>query len=96
MKEPNPNNGKKKPEPLTLKDVAITALLTPQTQERIEGKKKVDRWENAKRIYKGGKINFTVEDIAELKKLINNTYPSPLIVAQAFEMLEKGTPEKSE
>jgi len=95
MNPPDPNNPKKKPKPLTLKDVAITALLSPHTQERIEGEKKLQQWENAKLIYKGGKINFKVEDIAELKKLINETYPSPLIVGQAFLMLEKGESQES-
>lgn len=92
MPPPDPANPKGKPEPLRLKDVAVTALLNPQIQEK-EGKKKLERWQNAKVINKGGKISFTVETIAELKRLINEAYPSPLVVGQAFLMLDSGEEE---
>jgi len=95
MSPRDPKHPKKEPEPLTLKDVAITALLNPQIQEK-EGKKKLERWQNAKVIHKGGKISFTVETIAELKKLINEAYLSPLVVGQTFLMLDSGEKELKE
>lgn len=87
---PDSNKPGEKRKPLKLKDVCIMALLSPLASKNIDGEKKLERWENAKLIKKGGKINFTTETIAELKKLINDVYPSPMVVGQAWVMLEAG------
>jgi len=93
---PNSDKPGEKRKPLKLKDVAIMALLSPLASKNVDGEKKLERWENAKLVKKGGKINFTTETIAELKKLINDVYPSPMVVGQAWIMLEAGeeTPKK--
>lgn len=80
---------------ITLGDVCINALLAP-TQEKIDGKEKLNRWRHARRIEKGGKMTFNVDTIAKLKKLINAAYPSPIIVGQAWIMLDSAEKETEE
>jgi len=80
----------KKPEGgnLTLKDVIITSVLSP-----IQGddqKVKFDKYEIYKKVkddYVGGEVELTAEEIALIKKCIGQLQP-PLILGQAFEMLE--------
>ncbi len=73
---------------LTLKDVIITSVLSP-----IQGddqKVKFDKYEIYKKVkvdYVGGEVELTAEEIALIKKCIGQLQP-PLILGQAFEMLE--------
>lgn len=73
----------------TLKHFAIEALQFVWPDERdLDPNKKCARWLLATRIYANpSKIDLTVEEIAEIKKLIGKAY-GPLVVGQAWEMLE--------
>jgi len=96
---PDPNAtvvpGKKRPTiALKLKDVCVNALLQVQPQDNVSGKEKLERWENAKVIQKGGTISFTEDYLDKLKNLVNEAYPSPVVVGQVWEMLSRGTTEE--
>lgn len=73
----------------TLKYFACEALqLTFQDERDLDPNKKCLRWLLATRIYANPtKIDLTVEEIAEIKKLIGKAY-GPLVVGQAFLILE--------
>jgi len=80
---------------VTLGSVSADALLAPEQQAnprepapKIPGTEKVKRYELAKKVYKGGKVDVKAEDIALLKKVIAANY-SALVVGQAWAMLEK-------
>lgn len=82
--EPLPNPESK--EPFILKDAALAALLAPE--EKQTGEVKAKQWVLATRIYANPEdIDLTVEEISKIKELIGKGY-GPLIVGQAWEMLE--------
>ena len=71
----------------TLQTVAINALMAAYTDEQnLSGEDKLKRWKMSQRIF-GGEEDFSIEDVALLKKLIGKAY-STIIVGQAYEMLE--------
>lgn len=73
----------------TLKRASVNALLTPFDDERnLPGEKKLERYKLASRIYAGGNIDVTAEEISLLKDLLSKAY-SALIVGQAYIALEK-------
>lgn len=73
----------------TLKHFAMEALQFNFNDERdITPETKCKRWLLATRIYANPeKIDLTVEELAELKKLIGKAY-GPLVVGQTWEILE--------
>jgi len=79
--------------PLLLKDVCITALLTPNQQD--DEKKKWDKYEVFKKlrdaVREGEEINVELksEEITALKQALGKTQ-TPLIMGQGWEMLEAG------
>jgi len=74
-----------------LKDAAIEALLA--LEENQSGEEKAKRYLMATRIYANPDgPDFTLEELATIKKVIGRGY-GPLIVGQAWEMLE-GKKEK--
>ena len=73
--------------PTTLKTIAINALMATYTDEQnLSGEDKLKRWKMGQRIA-NDEEDFSIEDIALLKKLIGKAY-STIIVGQAYEMLE--------
>lgn len=75
---------------LTLGMVAITALTGVFEEEgRVAGAEKVRRMALALKIQAGGVMDCLSEDIVLLKRLIDLCYPSPEIVARAWEILDK-------
>jgi hypothetical protein len=79
---PNSENG----QPLTLRDVCINAVLTPDKDDTQ--KQKFSDYEIFKRLRDADKeVELTAEEIARIKKKINNIYPA-LVLGQAYEMLE--------
>ena len=75
---------------LSLKTVAVTALLTPdQKQDKTSGEEKAERYMLAQEISRanGTPVDVKTEDIVLLKKLIGELY-LPLIVGQAYQLLE--------
>jgi len=79
--------------PLILKDVCITALLTPNQQD--DEKKKWDKYELYKKLKEGVLekdeilIELKSEEITVLKQALGKTQ-TPLVIGQGWEMLEAG------
>jgi len=84
--------------PLILKDICITALLTPNQQE--DEKKKWDKYELYKKLREGVKegedinVELKSEEITLLKQAVGKTQ-TPLIMGQCWEFLEGGLPQKT-
>jgi len=96
--EPDENGKEKvvKGKELTLKIVCGNALTVPTANEKdLAVEKKLMRGDLAMTIYKEkGKVNLSAEEIVELKKVIGNFY-GPLIIAQAFKVLDPPKKERS-
>jgi hypothetical protein len=77
---------------ITLKDISLDALQTIFDDERtLSGEDKVKRWALATRIYANPeKIDLQSEETALIKKLIAKSF-GPLIVGQAWSMLDPKT-----
>jgi len=74
--------------PLTLGIVSLRALTAQFDDDKnLSGEDKFKRGELALRVYKGGVIDLTAEDIATIKKLVAKGY-GPLIVVKAWMMLD--------
>jgi len=75
---------------ITLRMCAVNAVLAlGENDHDMLGEEKVRRWKLAKLIYDGDKeIEISTEDIALVKKLIAKVY-APLVVGQAWEILER-------
>lgn len=71
---------------VTLKIAAIRALLSPQ--EKISEEEKIKRFNLSRRVYAGGEIDLTTDECALIKKCIHAVFDSPLIYAEADEMIE--------
>ena len=69
---------------ITLKDVCANALLA--NEEKMEGRIKLENWNLAQEIYKGGEIELSSEDIVKIKNLIGKFYPT-LIAGQVLKIL---------
>ena len=73
----------------TLKLAVVNALLAPQ-KEQESGVDKIKKYELAKMVFKAeGEVDVTAEDITLIKKAVEKAFPSPIIVGQVNEMLEK-------
>ena len=85
--KPLPNSDKKGL-PLTLKDVCINAILHPGKDDT--GKQKYEAYELFAKIRdcKTPDIEMTIEEVVKIKAKIGDIY-MPLILGQAWEMLEK-------
>lgn len=82
--EPLKEDGK----PFTLSMACCTALMTPaQDEPNVAAETKVRRFKLATAIIQGGEQDFSIEDVAELKKLIGKIF-GPLVVGRAFEILD--------
>jgi len=67
-----------------LKTALINAVLTPV--EREKGVEKVRKFQLAQRLYAGGEVDLTLDDVKLLKERVGDVY-SPLIVGQIYELL---------
>lgn len=67
----------------TLKLALVNAVLAPAEAEKMK------RYELYKRIKQGGDVELTSEEITLCKEAVDKTYPTPLVVGQVIEMLEK-------
>ena len=76
---------------LTLREVVTNSLLAPPPQgqrEQMDGNEKARRYYLAMEIHKSKKqVELSVDDIKLIKDEIGRVYP-PLIVGQAFEILD--------
>jgi hypothetical protein len=72
----------------TLSMASCSALLSPYPDEQdLDPKDKVRRYKLATKITDGGEVDLSVEEIADLKKLIGKAFP-PLVVGRAYEILD--------
>ena len=87
--QPIKNIQKEEIKDLTLKSVSVEALLATFSDEQsLSGEEKAKRYLLATRIYANSEeLDLTVEEIAKIKQLIGKGY-GPLIVGQAWDMLE--------
>jgi hypothetical protein len=80
----------------TLGSICQTALITqyadevdPMTRkESVTPEEKFQRWKIAQKL-EGSNVTLTAEELALIKKLVGKAY-SPLIVGQAWTMLDPG------
>jgi hypothetical protein len=71
-----------------LKDICLDALLATFEDERnLAGEEKARRYVLATQIYSNSDTDLTIEDVALIKRLIGKGF-APIIVGQAFEILE--------
>jgi len=77
---------------LTLRDVSLTAITNPNQGEK-DGIVKFRRGLLAHRIAENDVLELPAEDITLLKQLINDAYPSPVVIWNAFSVLEPGIGE---
>lgn len=74
---------------LSLRTVAVIALQgTYEDEPRLPAVDKIRRHHLALKIHAADVVSLTAEDVALIKQLINKAYPSPLVVAQSWAMLE--------
>jgi len=77
--------------PLLLKAILINALLEPTQSKDITGEEKLKRYNLASDIQAATKyIVLNIDDTKLLKDLVGKVY-TPLIVGQAWNVLEKGS-----
>jgi len=77
-------------QPLRLKDIAISCLLSMKEGENISAEEKVSRFSVAKSMYETQTpeaFEIKIEDLSLIKKLIGADY-YPIIVGQAYQFLE--------
>lgn len=70
---------------VTFKDVIANALLSPvQKEQRVD---KIRKYELAKKVYDGGKVDLNEEEIKLIKDRVGDVYP-PIVVGPVFELLK--------
>ena len=78
---------------LTLGAASCTALLaTFPGEQDLDGASKVKRFRLAEKAVKGSIQELTIEDVAELKRLLGKAF-GPLVVGRAYDIIEPPTPE---
>lgn len=70
---------------ISMKSIVTSALLAP---DDATGLKKAERYAMAVRLQKGGDIDFTVDELSEIKELVGKFFP-PLTVGQIYALIEK-------
>lgn len=77
--------------PAVLRGVCIDALMAQfEDEKNLSGDEKLKRFDLALKVKKAeDPADFTVEEVALLKKLIGKAY-GPLVVGQTWKMLEGG------
>lgn len=72
---------------MTLKVACVAALMGQYEGENLDGQEKFKRYELAKKIYAGGEVELSVEEIAKIKPLIAKGF-GPVVVGPAYDILE--------
>ncbi len=70
--------------PLTIGEAMTNGLMAAFGDEKLSGKEKLERFMLASRIHKQKEVELTAEEGALIQKLVNQCYPSPLVVAQVI------------
>ena len=80
---------KKADKDVLLGEIICEALIAALPSDKLSGEEKLKRFLLATRLsVKDLSISVTIEEAALLKKIINEVYPSPLIVGQVWALLE--------
>lgn len=82
-----PKPGSETREPVLLGHICCTALLTDFPDDRIDGKEKHRRFKLWQALKNAGQQDIEAADVELLKRLIGMGW-SPLLVGQAWELLE--------
>jgi len=78
----------------TLRDAALNILLMPAPgadgrEAPVSGKKNLDRYQLAERIYANDTVEITVDQRDLIKDATTRIYPSAMVSGQIWEMLER-------
>lgn len=83
-----PLAGADKDKPLTLGDVAVTALESPTEDDKAKtGEEKFKLDQLARKVYQNKSVTLTVEEIATIKERIGKIY-GPLVVGATYPLLD--------
>lgn len=89
MKQINGETLKRDNKDLTLKDVIMDGLLgVTEASQKMDSKEKIRRSTLAEMIYRCEEVDLPAEDVALIKKVINEVFPQPWIVHSAYNMIE--------
>jgi len=78
---------------MTLKAAIVNALQAMFEDERaLDGEEKLKRWQLAMRVYLGGDVDLSSEEIAKIKKLVGKLY-GPSVVGPVWTALEGEKPK---
>ena len=81
---------------LTVKAAIVNALQAMFDDERaLDGEEKLKRWQLAMRVYLGGDVDLSSEEIAKVKKLVGKLY-GPSGVGPGWAALEGEKPKVAE
>lgn len=73
----------------TLSSIVTGALIANYHDEQfLPGMEKFKRAQLAQRVYAGGDIDFSVEELTLIKELVGK-YATPLVVLQIFKLIDK-------
>lgn len=73
---------------MTLAAACSSALLNPYPDEQnLDPKEKMRRYRMAVKIADGGECDLSVEEIADLKKLVGKAF-APLVVGRVYDILD--------
>lgn len=76
---------------VTLSTISCTALLNSYPDEQnLPVVDKLRRYKLASKASDGGEQELSIEEVAELKKIIGKAFP-PLMVGRAYEILDPNT-----
>lgn len=74
----------------TLGYIVANALIAVTEASRNEdASKKVKSFDLALKVHAGGVLDFKAEELTLMKEKVNQAYPSALVVARAYELLER-------
>lgn len=76
-------------EPAILKNIVKTALMsTIKGDENASADEKINRTILAKDAYTSEQVDWKSEDVTLIKKRINSLYANPLVVSEAYRLIE--------
>ncbi len=78
---------------LTLKQVALTALLNDAPEERLTGEQRFNLGRLAQKIEAGGEVELKVDQIAKIKDRIGKIW-NTMVVLRAWSLIDPEKPEK--
>lgn len=74
-------------QPSTVRQIVTDALLAQMPDEKITANDKVERYNLAQRLSKGGVQELSQKEVALIKRLVGKNY-GPLVVGQVFALLD--------